>query len=641
MDISKELNLGRLKSAGVDEPWKVPLYLPTSFMDCRVVYERFDIEFNDAQRVVVIGRYCGDFVTEWRKGNTPLSRGSLIDARGNSLKFSLFGDSRAFKACLIERPERIVLAGTIALVHGRPYLNDPILLEGGFLGKIIPQYPGVPKVLSPTHARKLIAEMLPATIRLAAAALRDHLNRLAPGRNIREIVKCREWTLEQVLSKAHYPASLEECEAAHHVLERVAALISVHDLRQSCAAPRVDRVPLECPDLDDLLIRIPLSLTEEQISGIRQLIYSFMQPHTSVTLINGDVGMGKSIIYQVAVAAAVMAGGRAAVLLPNERLAAQAFDEINMLWPELCPVLVNSKSSKDLIQGRLLIGTTALLCRETGCLDVCVIDEQHRFSVDQRQRLANERTHLIEISATPIPRTQAMIMYGSASVIRLTKRHCDQDIHTRIVTREGAREMVDYIRSMIADGSRLLIVCPRKDQYENPDDGSYRLPSVHHVAAKWERLFPGKVRVIHSDTPEDDAKKALSDVESGSAPVLVSTTVIECGLNIRGLRVLVVVHAERFGISQLHQIRGRLSRHGGYGMCYLYLPHPVKDATMARLRAVASTNDGMKLAEMDMDLRGFGDLSRAGLRQHGAATGIIFNKEVSSDLLREMVEMLS
>jgi ATP-dependent DNA helicase RecG len=329
-----------------------------------------------------------------------------------------------------------------------------------------------------------------------------------------------------------------------------------------------------------------------------------------------------------------------AILLPNERLAIQAYEEINSMWPDAQALLVNKKTKKNLTDQNLLVGTTALLFREIGHLDVCVTDEQHRFSVEQRKFLANDKTHLIELSATPIPRTQAMLSYGSMNVIKLTKRHCVQDIHTFIVNRDGAKNMVHHVKELIDSGSSLLIVCPRKEQKADLDDDVVAIPSVQEVAAKWEKLFPGKVRIMHSDTPDAEARQSLDDIKLGKASVMVSTTVLEVGLTINGLRALVIVHAERFGVAQLHQLRGRLSRHGGYGVCYLYLPMHVKEHTMERLSAVAATNDGLKLSELDMKLRGFGDLSSKGAKQHGSADSVIFNKEVSIELLQEMIELL-
>lgn len=640
------MNLGRLKSVGVDQPWKAPLYLPTGFIDCRNVYDNFNQPFFDSQQVVVIGRYAGDLFTEWRKSRhggkrTPFSRGTLVDKNGVKLKFSFFGDSRGLEQFFKDNKNQVALTGSITILGGRHFLNNPAPIEEKNIGKIVPVYPGKPRVLSPDNARRIVSDLLEQTVPLAAKILRSKIQPLVYGRDLNQILKCKDMGLEQILYKAHYPGSFQEADVAHSVLERISAAISVADLKESCSLPEISRKPIDCQSWRDLLRSVPFTLTDEQIAGIEHLIESFSKPVTSTTLINADVGMGKSIIYQVAIASVVRAGGRVAVLLPNERLAQQAYQEIYAYWPELNAIQVNKKCANDLTNENFLIGTTALHFRDVGHLDVCVTDEQHRFSVEQRRNLSNDRTHVVELSATPIPRTQAMLIYGSVNVIRLTKRHCVQDIQTKVVPYEQARQMVDHVVGLMAEGSRLLIVCPRKDQREDEDEMEYSIPSVHQVAEKWERLFPGEVRVVHSETPDEIATQNLEDINSGKAHILVSTTVIEVGITLKDLRALIVVHAERFGMAQLHQLRGRLSRHGGYGICYLYIPKPVKEKTMERLSAITSTNDGFKLSELDMQIRGVGDLSKLGANQHGSADNVIFNKKVSIELIAEMMEVLS
>jgi len=640
------MKLGKLVKAGIDEPWRVPLYLPTSYIDCTQVLDRFDNLPTFQQEVIVVGRYIGDIRTQFRPSrfggkSSPLCTGTLVDVNGRSLKFSFFGRAQPFETQLESFPDRVFVRGALNFSGGQVYLNAPAVISPDMVGRIIPVYPGVPRVISVDSMRRMLAEVLEDTIPLAAERIREELHQVAQGKKLREILQAPPWTLDDVLRKVHWPSSHEEAEIAHAVLERVAAIISVLDLRKSTKPIVICRKPLKYEKWECLLEAIPFKLTSEQRVGIEHLIDCFAQPVTSTTLINGDVGMGKSIIYQVAIAAVALAGGRSAVLLPNERLAIQAYEEIRGFWPGLAPMLVNKKTKEDLTKKSILIGTTALLFRQIGHLDVCVTDEQHRFSVDQRIALANDKTHLVEMSATPIPRTQAMLSYGSMNVIRLTERHSVQDIHTEIATREHAREMVDHVKNMVLQGDRVLIVCPRKEQQEILDEETIPLPSVHEVADKWEKIFPGKIRVVHSDTPDKESRSALDDIKSGRASVIVATTVLECGLTIEGLRALVVVHAERFGVAQLHQLRGRLSRHGGYGICYLFVPRQISDRSFSRLLAVASTNDGFKLSEMDMNLRGFGDLSVAGERQHGSATSMFFNKDVSVSLLQEMIELIS
>jgi len=631
--------IGRLKYLGIDENWKIPLYLPNSFLDCRRPTVDFRSALVDGQKVVIAGSLIGKLVAE-KRNKIPITKGELTDSKGNRLRFTHFGDSRKLQTELSQEKESFLLSGTISIFAGRPYLNNPEILDDGFMGIIVPCYPGKPGKVAPDNVRKLIHKHLSELIPETASKLRGILSEITNGRQLREAVKCYDWTLEDVLLKAHYPEGLEESVRAHYVLERVAAIISVTEMRRTCAVPEVQREPLIYDSWEKILEGIPFRLTEEQVDGVKHFIGCFRRPHTSSTLINADVGMGKSAVYQSSIAYVVKAGGRAAVLLPHQRLAEQAFGEINSFWPELHPVLVNGKCRvEDLLQERLLVGTTALLHRDIGDFDVCVCDEQQRFSVDQRKGLVKAHTHTIELSATPIPRTQALLTYGKMNVVRLTERHSPQDIQTHIITNNEVWDMVSHIKGLIANGSRILIVCPKKETAEE-EASDYPLPSVEQVAEKWEKLFPGLVRIAHSGTDSVDLEKAYSDIDSGKAQILCCTTVVETGITLRETRGIIVVHADRFGVSQLHQLRGRLARHGGYGVCYLYLPRPVKEATMERLLAVANTNDGFKLAELDMRLRGVGDLSRQGAKQHGSADSIIYNKQISTDLISEIVELL-
>jgi ATP-dependent DNA helicase RecG len=231
-----------------------------------------------------------------------------------------------------------------------------------------------------------------------------------------------------------------------------------------------------------------------------------------------------------------------------------------------------------------------------------------------------------------------MLLYGKLDVLRLTERHSPQDIRTQIVHRNGTSDMVEHLRSLLNAGARVLIVCPRREEGE--DDEGPDLPSVARVAHKWSTMFPGLVRALHGASGEADVHQAFEDMATGAARILVATTVVEVGLNIANLRGVVIVHAERFGLSQLHQLRGRLAREGGEGHCYLYLPRAVGLDADVRLQALVDTNDGFVLAEHDMRIRGIGDVSDAGARQHGSAGSLLMNRQVGMSTVMEIMEML-
>lgn len=636
--------LKRLGAVGVTELWQVPLYLPTRFLDARQPIDRFFGLGPSPGDVVCVGRYAGDFRTKWnpRRGAriSPQAQGSLVDSAGMRVRFSLFGDARSLqKALEASGADEVAMAGTLVPVGDFIYVNNPVLLDRSLLGHVLPQYPGKTRVLSVAMARRAVATLLPIAIPEAATHLRALASAAMDTGDLRRLLRRPHGTLEDLLWEAHLPLSPEEGESAHQSLERLSALVTIGELRQLQGEHPPARQSLVIEAWEDLLGRVPFELTGEQRSAVSQLTARFRGPQTSATLINADVGMGKSIVYQLASAAAVRVGARAAVMLPNERLAAQAHEEISRMFPELNAALITGKSRRNPQSSNWLVGTTAMLFRDIGPLDICVVDEQHRFSVDQRRALAASGTHVVEISATPIPRTQALLLYGRLDVIRLTCRHSPQDIRTQVVERAGTARMVEEIGEIVSRGSRVLIVCPRREDADEEDADA--LPSVARVAEKWERLFPGLVRSLHGESDPEHAQTVFADMASGAAQVLVATTVVEVGLNIRDLRAVIIVHAERFGISQLHQLRGRLAREGGYGHCFLYLPRRVGMDAMARLRAMASTNDGFELAEFDMRARGIGDVSNSGQRQHGGTGSLLFTRTVPMDTFLEVLAEVS
>src|SRR6185503_17772944 len=332
--------LKRLQAVGVDELWQVPLFLPTRFLDAREPVDQFfGLQATDRE-VVVIGRYAGDLRTRWRQGvrgrQGPQAQGTLVDVSGMRVRFSIFGDARTLEKAL----------------EDRTYLNNPVIVEDELLGQLIPHYPGKARVLSQTMVRRVVLALLPHAIPVCAARLRETVLKGVEEHQLRRVINRPSETLEELLWEAHLPSSPKAGEEAQQSLERLSALVTVGEVRKlQQEHPPVRRV-LRIAHWDDLLARVPFSLTDEQEAAVVALVQRFGGQMTSSTLINADVGMGKSIIYQLATAAAVRAGARSVVLLPNERLAVQAHEEIKRLFPELAPMLVTGKSRKaDLAHG--------------------------------------------------------------------------------------------------------------------------------------------------------------------------------------------------------------------------------------------------------------------------------------------------
>ncbi len=614
--------------------------MPAEYIDGRVPLTGFANPEPSDEAILVSGMLFAEPNTEWRNG-APMTRWALADAQGNLLHFSFFGDSRPVVEKLKETRHAVWLCGKIQYFGSKPYLVQAEVADDSFAGRVVARYPGKRGKLSAQNAQRLMASLVPETVSVCAARLREILGDIVPAQYVRRLLNCPRWTLDELLYEVHSPNTPESGYQALAIIDRLAALLSAAELKQATAATPPARPPI-CWDGDWRMLAqaFPYPLTEEQQQGIAMLVEKFQSPCASRTLINGDVGTGKSITYQVAAAYAVQAGARAAVLLPHSRLAVQAYQEFRQLWPDLPVRLVTGSAEngpdEDLARLPLLIGTTALLHRPVGEFDVVVIDEQQRYSVDQRNALTGNTAHLIEVSATPIPRSMAYVLYGAMDVIPITQRHSPQNIRSSIITPNGVRPMLDKVRTLVDAGHRILVVCPKRTG--NDDE---TLSSVSRVTARWESLFPGRIRCADSSMDNSVIAQAIDDIILGRAQILVATTVVETGLNIPQLRGVIVTNGDRFGVSQLHQIRGRLAREGGDGWFWVYLPNPVGHKTMERLQAVVSTCEGFELSRLDMSIRGAGDLSAQGNRQHGASDNLIYNRSVPSGLLDEMFEHLA
>ncbi len=401
----ENIKLGRLRSVGIEEPWQVPLYLPVDHVDCRFPLEYFRHLEPTNHPVLVRGTISGEPEVHWRN-DAPMTKWALTDHDGHSLRFSFFGDARHLVEKIRKIDGPVHLIGQIRYFGSVAYLTQCELVDADLAGKVVPRYPGKAGKLSPQNAYRLLSRLLPKTIGLCAKELRARLSRHVEPRQIRRLLNCPRWTLEEVLWNAHVPPDPDTALQAMSILDRLAALVSVLDLKTSAETALPARQPIVWSgDWKSLANAFPHPLTEEQQVGVERLIKLFRQPRVSQVLINGDVGTGKSIVYQVAAVYAVEAGARVAVLLPHGRLAAQAWREFRALWPDLPVRLVSGESdmNEDLSQTPLLVGTTALLHRSVGDFDVVVVDEQQRFSVEQRQLLSAGGAHLIEISATQFP----------------------------------------------------------------------------------------------------------------------------------------------------------------------------------------------------------------------------------------------
>lgn len=385
---------------------------------------------------------------------------------------------------------------------------------------------------------------------------------------------------------------------------------------------------LENTDIRGFLSSLPFELTGAQSKAVNDVISDMSSGYMMNRLVQGDVGSGKTIVAAAAIYAAAKNGHQSALMAPTEILARQHYKSLSTLLEPLgihVSLLTGSLKAaqrrsvlEDLALGQtdLVIGTHALISEgvEYRDLGLVVADEQHRFGVAQRSRLYDKgrSPHVLVMSATPIPRTLALMIYGDLEVSVIDELPPGRmPVETYLISESKRQRMYGFIEKQTALGHQTYIVCPMVDEDEQED--------VKSVEAYAHALATGplshlRIGLVHGKLKASEKEQVMADFSAGKLDVLVSTTVIEVGVDVPNATLMIVENADRFGLSQLHQLRGRVGRGSSQSYCVL-VSSVQKQETRARLKVLCSTNDGFKIAEEDLKLRGPGDFF--GSRQHG------------------------
>lgn len=391
-------------------------------------------------------------------------------------------------------------------------------------------------------------------------------------------------------------------------------------------------------------LQLPYAPTGAQARAIAEIAADMAQPRPMLRLLQGDVGSGKTLVALAALLIAAEAGAQGALLAPTEILARQHFANLQAMLAGL-PVTVAILTGRD--KGRvrestlmgladgsidILVGTHAIFQEGVRYrnLGVAVVDEQHRFGVAQRMLLqakAERPPHLLVMTATPIPRTLTLAQYGEMDVSRLDEMPPGrQPIETRVISEDRLDEVVDGLARHLSSGGQAYWVCPLVEESEKSD-----LAAAEARAAALQARFGERVALVHGRMkgPEKDA--VMARFASGAAGVLVATTVIEVGVDVPNATLIVIEAADRFGLAQLHQLRGRVGRGGGRSVCLLLRGSALSETARARLALMRETTDGFRIAEEDLRLRGAGEL--LGTRQSGEQGFRLASPEMLGTLL--------
>jgi ATP-dependent DNA helicase RecG len=517
-----------------------------------------------------------------------------------------------------------VVSGRIELYQGEVQMTHPDhvvpLDERDSILRVEPVY-GLTTGLTQRPLQKAIA---------AAVALSPDL----PEWQDAAYLKKQKWTgWKSALVQAHAPGEPADLDPLHPARARLAfdellasqlaiALVRHHNRALPGRATRGDG------NLQKrALAALPFQLTPSQIFANAEIAAEMAKAERMVRLLQGDVGSGKTLVAFLAMLTAVEAGAQAAMMAPTEILARQHYATIAPLAEAAGVTLAlltgrdGQKQKKATLQGladgtiRLVVGTHALVQEDVEFADLAlaVVDEQHRFGVHQRMALSSKANavDLLVMTATPIPRTLMLAAYGDLDVSKLTEKPAGrQPIDTRTIPLERIGEVVQAAGRTIESGARVYWVCPLIEESEDID-----LANAEERFGLLSARFPGKVGLLHGRLKGAEREATMADFADGKLSILVATTVIEVGVDVPAATVMIIEHAERFGLAQLHQLRGRVGRGSAKSTCLLLYAQPLGETAKSRLAIMRETEDGFRIAEEDLKLRGAGEL--LGTRQSG------------------------
>lgn len=536
--------------------------------------------------------------------------------------------------------EDVIVSGKVNWFNGRPSMV----------------HPDYAATVEDMDKLPLVEPVYPMTAGLSSKALRKTIEAA-----VERLPDLPEWLDGSLTSKHSFPSVKESFERLHHPRdasdldmqaparrrlaydEFLAGQISLALVRQRLR--KAAGIPVHATgELSSQIRRaMPFSLTGSQEAAVQAVLDDMAGEQRMLRLLQGDVGSGKTAVALMAMAAAVEAGGQAVLMAPTEILARQHLETIQKYTANtgISVLLLTGKMKAaerrealeriESGEADIVIGTHALFQDNVNYsnLLLAVVDEQHRFGVHQRLRLTAKglSPHMLVMTATPIPRTLVLAAFGDMDVSKLTEKPAGRKpIQTAVIPMERLSDIFERLRAATAEGKKAYWICPLVEESDVSD-----LMSAEERHAVLTKALRQRIGLVHGRMTAAEKDEAMALFKSGQTRLLVATTVIEVGVDVPDATIMVIEHAERFGLAQLHQLRGRVGRGDEASTCLLLYKGPLSENGRARLNIMRETEDGFLIAEEDLKLRGEGEL--LGTRQSGTPGFHLASLEAHGDLL--------
>ena len=600
-----------LYQMGIFNYYDVINHLPRRYEDFNYTHER---DLKDKERIVLLGKVMS---------LPKITKAKHIDVvvfdflTVNKNYFRVVAFNRPYLAKNINLTDTFTLVGSFNLKRG----------EINFINMYKGEIPANERI-KPVYSLPLDYEnhLFSNLVRKSLQEVDGHIFSIVPYEFVKKYKLVDKPT---ALKWAHFPSNYEQVRQALRYLKYEEALMfSLKNQIIRLQNKSLSKIKKETIDLslcEPWLKTLPYTLTEDQINAANEIINDMNQSGLMYRLLQGDVGTGKTLVCFTALYANYIRGDQGALMAPTDALARQHFESAKKIFKgtklNIALLLGTTPASEkkriyaDLEDGTIdiIIGTHALFTKSVvySSLGLAIIDEQHRFGVNQRLMLASKGEHadLLMMSATPIPRTLALSLYGDLDISTLTSFPSKKrDVTTKVID-SNDKMIFEEVDKSLAENHQVYIVAPLIDYRE---DERY---SVEKLFARFALRYKEKVGLLHGKLKQEEKESVLEKFYSNEVPILVSTPVIEVGIDVKGANLMIIYDASNFGLASLHQLRGRIGRDGKPSLCLLTLDNQEDEEARDRLSILEKSEDGFVIAEEDMKLRGPGEL--AGFKQSG------------------------
>jgi ATP-dependent DNA helicase RecG len=596
-------------------------HFPRKYIDSSKVVSIFDIVKNpDAETEYTVAGKLSDFSSSHIRGKISIQKCKLTDSSGYIL--CMWFNQPYLKNALKMNTEYTMI-GKIKVLKNRNINFYPRLFEQNLdnrelvhTARIVPEYS-----LTDGVGRKWFRNRMKSlTDDLSAIEIKDelYLNKIT-GESIKTSIK-----------RIHFPDSDKDIKESSAILS-LNELVNIHlkleekrNTSQKYKAPEI-RNNSNIDRITEFIKSLPFELTEDQKKVIKIITANILNKKLLNLLIQGDVGSGKTVVAITAALLVHYQNYQTVVLAPTTILAEQHYYTFKKFLKDV-PVKIElvTSANRKTQSGDILIGTSAVIARKQSLINnlgLVIVDEQHRFGVKQREELLEPfkekllkdcLPHFINMTATPIPRTIAQVFFGDTDVEIINSKPIGRlPIKTYVITEEKRQDSFEWIEQQVISGNQVYWICPLIEESEK-----LQVKSAEATYEALKKIFPKrKIGLLHGRLKSQEKSEIMNNFNSGNIEILISTSVIEVGMDVPNATIMIIESPERFGLAQLHQIRGRVGRSDKQSYCFLFLPEQISSDAKNRLEFFAKTSDGFKIAEFDLQSRGPGEVY--GTRQSG------------------------